>query len=80
MTGLTFLDGHDPLLFNTASVNAQFPPGSIYTPQVDDAGGLVTVTDLPSALQALTTIVDQGEGKPGPGRPFDDDKKLEKDH
>jgi hypothetical protein len=80
VTGLKYLNGQDPHLFRTASVNAQFPPGSIYNPQVDDAGGLVTVTDLTSALQALTIIVDQGEGKPGPGRPFDDDKKLEKDH
>ena len=78
--GLRYLDSHDPHLFKAASANAQFPPGSIYNPQVADAGGLVTVTDLPSALQALSTIVDQGEGKPGPGRPYDDDKKLEKDH
>jgi len=78
--GLTYLNGKDPNLFKTASINAQFPPDSIYTPRVADAGGLVTVTDLPSALQALTIIVDQGEGKPGPGRPFDDDQKLEKDH
>lgn len=41
---------------------------------------MITVTNLTSALQALKIIVDQGEGKAGPGRPFDDDKKLEKDH
>jgi hypothetical protein len=77
--GLTYLNSHDPLLFKTASANAQFPPGSIYNPRVDDTGGLVTVIDLPTALQALTIIVDQGKGKPGPGRPFGGDK-LEKDH
>lgn len=78
--GLTYLSSHDRHLFKTASANAQFPPDSIYKPKVQDTGGLITVTNLTSALQALKIIVDQGEGKAGPGRPFDDDKKLEKDH
>lgn len=78
VTGLKYLNDRDPKLFNTASANAQFGPDSIY--KSTEAGGLVSVTDLASALQALTIIVDQGEGKPSVGRPYDDDDKSEKDH
>jgi len=74
--GLTFLS-KDPGLFNPATSSSQFGPGSVFTPHPADAGGLVFVTDLPSALTALTTIVDQGEGNP---RPFDDPSKAEHDH
>jgi hypothetical protein len=74
--GLTFLSKY-PGLFNPATTSSQFGPGSVFTPHPADAGGLVFVTDLPSALTALTTIVDQGEGNP---RPFDDPSRAENDH
>jgi hypothetical protein len=75
--GLTYVNSNDPTLFQTASLPFQFPPGSVYNPVVPDAGGLVAVSDLQSSLDAITIIVDQGEGNPGP---YDDPKKLEKDH
>lgn len=76
LIGFTFL-ASKPGLFNPATVNCQFPPKSVFRPQNEDAGGIVLVTDLPSALVALTTIVNQGEGNP---RPFDGPQKDEKDH
>lgn len=64
-------------LFDPASVKFQFAPDSVFTPHFKDAGGIVYVTDLTSALTALQTIVNQGEGNP---RPFDGPAKDEKDH
>jgi hypothetical protein len=75
--GLTYVNSTLPTLFQSASLPFQFPPDSVYTPAVSDAGGLVTVSDLQSALTGLSTIVHQGEGNPGP---YDDPAKLEKDH
>ena len=78
VVGLSFLDKSGSL-FNPATASAQFGPGpdAVFTPEVPDAGGLVSVINLPSALLALTIIVHQGEGNPGP---FDDPSKREKDH
>ena len=75
-TGFTFLSSNLNL-FNPATISSQFGPNSIFHPRFADAGGIVTVTDLSSALVALTTIVNQGEGNP---RPFDGPSKDEKDH
>ena len=75
-TGFTFLSGN-PNLFNPATISSQFTPNSVFFPQFADAGGIVVVQDLSSALVALTTIVNQGEGNP---RPFDGPSKDEKDH
>jgi hypothetical protein len=76
--GLEFL-AKDPSLFKPATISSQFGPGpdAVFTPTVADAGGLVLVTDLSSALLALKTIVNQGEGNP---RPYVDPSKGEKDH
>jgi len=76
-TGFTFLSTNSPNLFNPATITSQFAPNSIFHPRFVDAGGIVVVQDLPSALTALTTIVNQGEGNP---RPFDGPSKDEKDH
>jgi hypothetical protein len=64
-------------LFHSETAAYQFAPGVGYQPQTRDAGGSVVVTDLASADRAITIIVDQGEGNPGP---YDDPDKEEKDH
>jgi len=75
--GLIYLNGTTKDLFHLEFAPYQFAPGVGYTPAVADAGGSVVVKDLTTALLAITTIVDQGEGNP---RPFDDPGKLEEDH
>ncbi len=50
-------------------------------PDAHDSGGLVTVVDQASALQAINTICEQGEGNPqDPKHEFDDPAKLEETH
>ncbi|TDL17872.1 hypothetical protein BD410DRAFT_535231 [Rickenella mellea] len=80
--GLAYLNYVTPTLFNPATVAFQFnpnppDPNTVFDPEHSDSGGLVAVKDLASALTAMKTIVDQGEGNPGP---YDDPLKLEKDH
>ena len=75
--GLKYLDARGGHLFDPQTAVYQFAPGLGYQAKVRDAGGSIVVTDLPTALEALKTIVIQGEGSPGP---FDDPAKLEKDH
>jgi hypothetical protein len=70
------LSTSNPNLFNLATIPAQFSPDSVFFPQFSDEGGIVVVQDLPSALTALTTIVNQGEGNP---RLFVDPNKDEED-
>ncbi len=40
-------------------------PGAQVGPEIAPLGGLVAVTDVASALRAIDTIVEQGEGAPG---------------
>jgi len=75
--GLKYLDGQVQHLFHPQTAIYQFAPGLGYQAKVRDAGGSIVVTDLKSALEALDTIVIQGEGSPGP---YDDPDKLEEDH
>ena len=77
--GFSYLAQTTPTLFASGSVAYQFAPDSVFSPPVADAGGIVQVADLTSALQALSTIVAQGEGAP-PGGDFDDPTRAEKDH
>jgi hypothetical protein len=71
------LNGVDKHLFHPEKVPYQFAPGLGYQATIRDAGGSVIITDLDTAMEAITIIVDQGEGNPGP---FDDPDHLEKDH
>jgi hypothetical protein len=71
------LNKKDPNLFHPDTAIYQFAPGLGYQAKVRDAGGSIVVTDLPTAITAIDTIVIQGEGSPGP---YDDPDKLEKDH
>ncbi|RUS35542.1 ferritin-like-domain-containing protein [Jimgerdemannia flammicorona] len=55
----------DPTLFANPRPKCQFAPEKHeYSPRVPDAGGLVVVEDVKSAIAALTTIVREGEGSP----------------
>jgi hypothetical protein len=77
---LKYLDEKDPNLFHQDTLKYQFAPGLGYQPQVRDAGGLIIIKDLETAVKAIDVIVVQGEGLPdGPG-PYSDVDKLEKDH
>ncbi|KAF8868017.1 ferritin-like-domain-containing protein [Gymnopilus junonius] len=75
--GLKFLSGIVKDLFQPDKAKYQFSPGLGYQARNRDTGGSIVVTDLESALNALTLIVVQGEGSPGP---YDDPDKLEHDH
>uniref|UniRef100_A0A8H8CET3 Iminophenyl-pyruvate dimer synthase domain-containing protein n=1 Tax=Psilocybe cubensis TaxID=181762 RepID=A0A8H8CET3_PSICU len=75
--GLKYLSSQNHKLFYPESAAFQFAPGLGYQAKERDAGGSVVVTDLDTALEALSIIVAQGEGSPGP---YDDPDKLEKDH
>lgn len=52
-------------LFRKDAIPFQFAPGVGYQPRVKDAGGLVIVKDLASAINALQVIMDEGEGADG---------------
>ena len=75
--GLEYLSARDKHLFHHETAAYQFAPGLGYQPQIRDAGGSVIVNNLDSAKLAISIIVDQGEGNPGP---YDDPDKLERDH
>ena len=75
--GLTYLNHKYPDLFDKDTAKYQFAPGLGYQPHVRDAGGSIIVTNLKTAIEAITVIVSQGEGNPGP---YADKAKLEKDH
>lgn len=77
MVGLEFLSKTQPNLFDSDSKPYQFAPGVGYQARIRDAGGSVVVSDIVTARAAVNTIVDQGEGNPGP---YDDADFLEKDH
>ena len=64
-------------LIDKETANYQFAPGLGYQALVRDAGGSVIVKNLTNAIDAINTIIYQGEGSPGP---YDDPDKLEKDH
>ena len=62
--GLTELAQHEPL-FDEPQLDCQLTDPSFYAPvdeDADDSGGLVAVTDLATANEALEVIVHQGEG------------------
>jgi len=63
-TGLQYLDCNDKHLLHPDTAAYQFAPGLGYQPHVRDAasGGLVIVTNLSSAQDAMDVIVDKGEG------------------
>ena len=75
--GLKYLDARGDHIFDPQTAIYQFAPGLGYQANIRDAGGSIVVTDLHTALEALNLIVIQGEGSPGP---YDDPRKLEKDH
>lgn len=75
--GLTNLNSKHTDLFDANTAPFQFAPGLGYQAKNVEAGGSVTVTDLKTALLAIKTIVEQGEGE------VPDDigmNHLEKDH
>lgn len=63
-----------------APTSATLSAAAVY-PNEHDSGDLVTVTDRASALRAIDTICEQGEGSPkDPTHEFDDPSDLEETH